>query len=449
MNILMMTNTYKPVLGGLERSVSTFSRELRERGHDVLIVAPEFRDAPSEKGVVRVPAIQRFNGTDFSVELPVPGILSEKLKKFSPEIVHSHHPFLIGDTALRIAASRRLPLVFTFHTLYEEYTHYVPGDSPAIKKFVTSLSVGYANLCNRVLAPSESIHKMLQKRGVTVPVDVLPTGIYPEKFQGDGNAFRRNHGVGLDSFVVGFVGRLAIEKNLRFLSRAMVKFLKVNENAILLMIGNGPLREELADFFGQHGLAERVVFTGVLEREELADAYAAMDVFVFASKSETQGLVLIEAMAAGTPVIALDAPGAREVVEDGINGRLLFGDNEDELVRALTDYYNLSPVSKRELGIMAGKIAQKFSVGNSIEKLTDIYRSLSGESFRHNTEQSAWSETIQLIRAEWALFLNMTKATGAAVLQLSRKPGRKGKSVVWRRKTVSSSGPAVRKTGKA
>jgi glycosyltransferase involved in cell wall biosynthesis len=131
---------------------------------------------------VRIPAIQNFDGSDFSVVLPVPGRLREALDRFRPEIAHAHHPYLLGMTALRIARYRNLPLVFTHHTRYEEYTHYVPLDSPLLKRFVIELATRYANLCDQVFAPSQSIAELIRGRGVTTPVAVVPTGVEIERF---------------------------------------------------------------------------------------------------------------------------------------------------------------------------------------------------------------------------------------------------------------------------
>src|SRR5688572_20475289 len=140
MNVVMMKNSSLAHVGGVARSVESFSAALREAGHKVMVVAPEFPDmSESETDVVRVPAIQRFNGSDFSVRLPVPGLLTDPLDRFQPDLIHAHHPFLLGDTALRVAAGRGVPLVFTHHTLYEEYTHYVSNESVALKRFVVDL----------------------------------------------------------------------------------------------------------------------------------------------------------------------------------------------------------------------------------------------------------------------------------------------------------------------
>jgi 1,2-diacylglycerol 3-alpha-glucosyltransferase len=289
MNIVMVTNTYTPHVGGVARSVAAFSAEYRRRGHRVLIVAPEFAGMPeNEVDVVRIPSIQNFNGSDFSVVLPVTGLLTESLDAFQPEIVHAHHPYLLGMTALRIARYRELPLVFTHHTLYEQYTHYVPGDSPTLQRFAVELATHYANLTDQVFAPSESIASLIKERGVQAPIDVIPTGVDIGRFtRGNGQKFRATIGMSENAFVVGHVGRLAPEKNLGFLSEAIALFLKANKNAYFLVAGEGPSKQEIQDIISRHGQSGRLHVTGILGPSQLADAYHAMDVFAFASKSET------------------------------------------------------------------------------------------------------------------------------------------------------------------
>src|SRR5690606_35436458 len=224
---------FTPHVGGVAGSVQMFARGFRARGHRVLVVAPEFENAPEdEEDVVRMPAIQHFNGSDFSVTLPAPGVVTEALNDFRPDLIHSHHPFLLGDTALRVSAARALPLVFTHHTMYEQYTHYVPGDSPAFARFIKSLTVGYANMCDHIIAPSESVEQVLRRRGVERPIAVIPTGVDIERFSGgDGPAYRRKIGIPEDAFVVGHVGRLAPEKNLDFLAQAVCAFLQNHPEA--------------------------------------------------------------------------------------------------------------------------------------------------------------------------------------------------------------------------
>src|SRR6185503_9609416 len=375
MRILMLTNTFTPHVGGVARSVETLSGELRKMGHRVLVVAPEFEGRPEDEDeVVRVPAIQKFNGSDFSLRLALPGYLTDSLDEFRPEIAHSHHPFLMGDSALRIAAVRDLPLVFTHHTMYEQYTHYVPGDSPALQRFVVQLSVGYANLTNQVIAPSESVASILAGRGVETPIAVIPTGVDLARFgSGDGPGFRAGLGIPPRALVVGHVGRLAPEKNLRFLSGAVARLLAEKDHAVFLVVGSGPSAEEIEKVFRQRGLAGRLHLAGPLEGPRLADAYHAMDVFAFASRSETQGMVLTEAMAAGVPVVALDAPGAREVVHDRVDGRLLPREDSAAFTAALRWVVSRSPEERRKLQAACRRKARSFSLEACAERVLNLY----------------------------------------------------------------------------
>ncbi len=413
-----MTNTYKPFIGGVEASVEIFSNEYRRRGHNVLIVTPTFENAPAvEEGVFRFPAIQNFNGSDFSVKLPIPGILSKTLDTFKPDIVHSHHPFLMGDTALRIAASYAVPIVFTFHTFFERYTHYVPGDSPPLKRFVASLATGYANLCDHVIAPSESVLEQLRERGVTTPTSIAPTGIYVHRFaHGEGATVRRRCGIAREAFVAGFVSRLAPEKNIDFLCLAVTQFLKHNSQAHFMVVGKGPSQNRMQELFLKAEIRDRVHFLGLLEGQELTDAYHAMDLFVFASHTETQGIVLAEAMAAGIPVVAVAASGVREVVTDRENGRLIDMDDQAVFADAIRWYKDLPRPDKNRLKRHAREAAAQLSVDRCVETTLSIYRKVAPR-FRNGRQRhdSGWAEAIRRVHAEWELLVNTTKATGAAM----------------------------------
>lgn len=430
MNILMMTNTYKPLVGGLEKSVEAFSHELRARGHRIIIVVPEYEGMKPEEDVIRIPAVQNFNGSDFSVQLPIPSVLVEALGDFRPDIVHAHHPFLVGDTALRVASKYNVPLVFTHHTLYEENVHYVPGNQEALKRFVIELSTGYANLADRVFAPSESVKQMIESRGVHTPVEVVPTGIYVETFSrgagpaggGAGRAFRKAHGIPADAFVVGHLGRLAPEKNLEFLARSVAGFLKKHPEAHFLVVGKGPSEETIPQILNEAGAGpadggagDRLHLPGVLKGKNLVHAYHAMDVFAFASQSETQGLVLTEAMAAGVPIVAVDAPGVREVVKDEVNGRLLARQNEKDFVQALEWIRRRSPSELKKIQQACRETANDFSMEKNVQKALGVYTSLAMvQGFvRSFSEDNPWARTGRLIHAQWDLIKNLTRATGA------------------------------------
>ena len=419
MNILMMTNTFTPHVGGVARSIEAFSEYYRKRGHRVLVVAPVFENQPeNERDVIRITAIQHFNGSDFSVVLPIPHFLASEIEDFGPDIVHSHHPFLLGATALRVAHIFQKPLVFTHHTMYEQYTHYVPGDSETLKDFVADLATRYANLCDHVIAPSESIAEILYRRGVAAPVAVVPTGVQPERFaQGDGPGFRQEMGITGDSYVVGHVGRLAPEKNLEYLAEAVAAFLLSEPKGHFLVAGTGPSERAVRKIFSHYGFADRLHFAGVLDRTQLAGCYRAMNVFAFASKSETQGMVLTEAMAAGVPVVALDAPGAREVVSDDHNGRLLESKaTEAEFQATLAGLAKLNDTDRRRLVRGALETADEFSMTRCADTALALYQDLcKGEFVSRRDEYKSWAETRRLIAAEWQLLKGAANAAGTAL----------------------------------
>lgn len=422
MKILFFTNTYRPHVGGVARSIESFEAEFRRLGHEVLTIAPQF-DPPTEDeaGVVRVPAVTHFHGTDFSLPVPVPGIVASAVDQFGPDIVHTHHPFLMGGTALRIAESRQLPLVFTHHTMYDQFTHYVSGEpaeeSPRLTQFVASLVAGYANLCDQVIAPSQSVADLLRSRGVETPIEVIPTGIDTDRFaRGDGAAFRRRRGIPPDAPVVGHVGRLALEKNLDFLSQAVAQFLVQRPQARFLVVGSGPCEEFFKDACRSAGVEDRLIMAGTCEGQELIDAYHAMDVFAFASHSETQGMVVAEAMSAGLPVVALDGPGVREVVVDGKNGRLLMQEDAQKYVEALQSLLD-APASDRER-ILAGirATAQEYSLPRTAERELALYeRVIARAGQRTGESATTWDKAKGRLRAEWNLLTNVANAAGAAL----------------------------------
>jgi glycosyltransferase involved in cell wall biosynthesis len=418
MKIALFTNTYLPHVGGVARSVKTLEDACRARGHQVRVVAPEFEHAQPSPEVLRVPAIQHFNGSDFSVRLPALNVVRDFMEDFRPDIIHSHHPFLLGDSALRESWKMRVPLVFTHHTLYERYTHYVPLDSPALKRFAIQLATEYCNLCDQVIAPSESIARLLRGRGVRAPIVAIPTGIDTAFFAaGNGARFRDQAGIPRGAKVIGHTGRLAREKNLRFLADAVAPCLAADPGTVLLVVGDGDARAEMLDRLLLHAAPGQLHFAGNQSGPALADAYAAMDCFVFASQTETQGLVLAEAMAAGKPVVALDGPGVREIVRDGENGLLLDAaasarDFALALARLLRD-----PALAASCAAGARAGAADFARDRCIDRVLDCYAALIDRHPRGSpgADPGAWDRLLAGIDVEWSLLIEKMSAAAAAV----------------------------------
>lgn len=421
MKICMMTNTYLPHVGGVARSVSTFADEYRRLGHEVLVVAPEFDGrrlpARAEAIVERIPSLRNFNGSDFSVRLPFAAALSDRLDSFQADIIHSHHPFLLGDTALRIAMIKNVPIIFTHHTRYEDYTHYVPF-SEALKEAAIAIPTHFANLCDGVIAPSESLARMLRKRGVKTPIRVVPTGIDVKGFgAANGRAFRDRLHIPPNATVVGHVGRLAPEKNLDYLARAVVAYLKKNDDARFLVVGDGPGRDEMKAVFEENGVGDRLLLAGKRTGRVLQEAYRAMDLFAFASKSETQGMVVAEAMAAGLPVVALNASGVREVVRDGENGFLLPANASPErmagaLARIVDDRELRAKLSTRALAT-AQEFSREESAKRAIAFYEEVRRATRARRLMHQFHP--WSALVERLGLEWDLLSTRTQTVAAAV----------------------------------
>jgi len=411
----MFTNTYLPHVGGVAKSVDAFAREYRKRGHECLVIAPEFEGAEeSTEDVVRVPAIRNFHGSGFSVRLPDPIRIDGALHRMRPDIVHSHHPFLLGDTALRVAKGRDLPMVFTHHTLYERYTHYVPFDSELTENLAIRLATEYANMTDQVVAPSASVADLLRRRGVERPIAEIPTGI-DLAFQqsGDAAAARRRWNLPENALVAGHVGRLAAEKNLHYLAEAVIRYLRARENARFLLVGDGPARKNLGLRFAEAELDDRVVFTGALRGRDLADAYAAMDCFVFASTSETQGMVLAEAMGSGAPVVALDASGAREVVASGENGVLLPRNAPPEDFAAAVARLHDDPDERGRCRSGAEATARSLTQEVCAGRMLDIYEQRIGhpkERSRRRLTALEFEKIANRLHAEWDLLASKTSA---------------------------------------
>lgn len=412
----MFTNTYLPHVGGVARSVDSFAMDLRRMGHRVLVLAPHFDNhGTQENGTVRLAALQHFNGSDFAVRIPLPFVVEHQIEAFAPDLIHSHHPFLLGDTALRVARQKRLPLVFTHHTLYEKYIHYVPLGSDRLEGFVISLASLYANYCDHVIAPSRSIAQLIRARGVRAPIAEIPTGVdVPFFARGRGAMFRKAHGIGSDALVIGHLGRLAAEKNLTYLARAVRYYVGDHSKAFFLVLGAGPRADDIRKIFARAGMADRLVMPGQVTGKTLADAYRAMDLFVFSSFSETQGMVLTEAMAAGVPVIALDAPGVRDVLEDDRNGRLLpAATSAGEFAAAIQAAVG-DPARMRRWRAEAVQTAVRHSRTTSARQLADLYRQVlarrQSDGHAELRELGALDNMVSRIKLEWALLSGKIKS---------------------------------------
>jgi glycosyltransferase involved in cell wall biosynthesis len=273
----------------------------------------------------------------------------------------------------------------------------------------------YCNLCTHVIAPSESVAQLLRQRGIATPVTSIPTGIDLGLFgSGSGERFRHRHDIDQNATVIGHVGRLAAEKNLDYLATAVGRYLADHPNAVFLVVGSGDAGESMQRILQNYADSQQVVMAGSQVGQDLADAYAAMDLFVFSSQSETQGMVLAEAMAAAVPAVALDAPGAREIVNDR-NGRLLPGDASDREFASVIAELVGDRDRRRELGTAARNAATAFGLKNCADRVLDLYERLVREYRRGPTaDPGPWDRLRGRLEIEWNLLVEKTAALAAA-----------------------------------
>ncbi len=374
MRVAMFTNTYLPLLGGVERSVASTAAALERSGHACLVVTPsDPRATAGETHTVRVPSLPAIGLRGFSYRLPGSPALRRRLEGFVPDLVHTHHPFMLGDTGVRFARGQGLPVVFTCHTRWERF---VPAGWPLLRRLARRLPVVFANVCDLVIAPTPSIARLLRRRGVATTIAVVPTGIDVARFAaGDRRRGRQRWGLATGEPVIGHVGRLVPEKNLGYLTDAVLHFLRARRGRFLL-VGEGRSEGEVARQLTGAGLGERLVRCGRLDGDELADAYAAMDVFAFTACTDTQGLVLAEAAATGCPIVALDAPGPRDLV-DRHNGILVpAGAPAEAFAAALAAA--LEPARHAEMSQAAGRTARHYDLDRCTERLVAVYAGVLG-----------------------------------------------------------------------
>jgi len=373
MRIVIFSNTYKPVVSGVVTSMALFRQGLIEAGHDVYIIAPEYEDYEDEETCIfRFPALDLPDPLDLSLAIPFKTPIAPTVRGIKPALIHSQHPVVMGGLAAAFARDLNLPLVFTFHSRYEEYAQrYIPI-VPELAGMVTEGIVKrYLEKCTHVVAPTPSVRDfILPMLDTGVPVTVVPTPVDLSLYH-DLAPQRVRAVLGLENAeLLLYVGRLAEEKNLDLLLRAFARIVTTRPRARLLLVGKGPRDRSLRRIARKLGLGERVILTGPIPHSEVPHYAAAADLFVFPSITETQGLVLVEAMAAGTPVVAADALSSVDVLAEG--GGLLVPAQEDAFAGAVLRLLADEP-RRRVMGEQAARAARRYAIPAATARLLTVY----------------------------------------------------------------------------
>ncbi|HEY3248358.1 MAG TPA: glycosyltransferase [bacterium] len=373
----MFTDSYLPRVSGVVHSLEALVRALRHGGHDVLVVAPAYPGyQDSDRYVLRFPSFRPLRAENFPLAMPVSRAVTRRLDEFPLDVIHTHTPFLLGSAAGTQARRRGVPLAFTHHTFYEEYVHYATWVPPGLSRaMVRTYVTWYANHAACTIAPSRAAAAYLRVRGVTSRLEVIPTGtIETAQFAELTPAWvRPAFGLQHDQPLLVTASRLGKEKSVDLLLAAFAR-LPERFEAALLVVGGGPQLHELQALAAQLGVARRAIFAGLLSHRQAVECMAAADVFLFASQTETQGLAVIEAMAAGVPVVAVDAGGVADAVEDGTTGFLT--PPAADALAARTAVLLEDPRLRRQFGDAGRAAAEKFSLEHVTAQVVGVYESL-------------------------------------------------------------------------
>ncbi|MDF2541102.1 MAG: 1,2-diacylglycerol 3-glucosyltransferase [Herbinix sp.] len=330
MNIGLFTETYYPEINGVATSVYMLKNELEHRGHNVYVFTTTTPGAPEhEHNVFRVPSLPCILITERRIGLFYQPKLASVIKKLNLDIIHTHTEFSLGIFGRIMAKELKIPVVHTYHTIYEDYTHYLTHFKALDKRakaFVRIYSKVACNTVEQVIAPTEKTKELLLKYSVHKDISVVPTGIDLNKFdqrnykEEDVNHLRIKYGLQKDDKILLYLGRISQEKNVEEIIRAMPEYMRTRPNVKFVIVGSGPELERLEKYVDQYKLKDRIIFTGAQPWDIVGLYYRLGNVFVSASKSETQGLTYIEAMAAGLPVVAKEDKCLEDILECGHNG---------------------------------------------------------------------------------------------------------------------------------
>lgn len=406
MRIAIFTNNYAPFVGGVPISIERLAKGLRRIGHQVTIFAPDYeghmdsKQDSSEKDIVRYKSLKKTIGDGMIVGNCLDPIIEKEFRKGEFDVIHVHHPFLIGYTAIYLGHKYKVPVVYTYHTRYEQYLHHIKGYSKLVDKYEEEnhrllktvegklIHLGrdklvpfhnrvFMNRCDRIIVPTNNMKEFLVSQQVKSKMNILPTGLGEEAYQNNDELSGRirERYIGNKRYLLCTVARLEKEKNIEFVIRGMFELKKrIGGIFRLLIIGDGTQREKLEELVWELDLEDEISFLGTLQQDEITNYYRACNAFVFASKSETQGIVLLEAMAAGLPVVAIKASGVEDIISNGENGFMT-----EELVEDWAVKINLILINQQlrdRLSCCASVTASDYSMIQVANQAVNYYNDL-------------------------------------------------------------------------
>jgi glycosyltransferase involved in cell wall biosynthesis len=392
MRILMVSDVYFPRINGVSTSIQTFRRDLIKLGHHVTLIAPDYGNQREERDILRIPARKvLLDPEDRMMQRGHIRTLKAHLQSEQFDVVHIQTPFIAHYTGVELARELDVPCVESYHTFFEEYLyHYVPFLPSAMMRYLARrFTRSQCRAVDALVVPSTPMLQVLRGYGVNTPAAIIPTGMELAHFDnGDGNAFKHQHDVDPARPTLVHIGRVAHEKNIDFLLDMLVVLKRHIPDVLLIIAGEGPALSHLKNRSRKLGLEQNVLFVGYLSREDaLLDCYKAGDAFVFASRTETQGLVLLEAMALGVPVVSTAVMGTRDILSAN-KGALVAEEDTDhfagQVERVLTDQ-----VLHRRLSREAREYVQSWSADALAKKLEEFYQAvIAGRPLPENMQKA-------------------------------------------------------------
>ena len=373
MRIGLLTEAYLPVVSGVTRFVALHKKTLEETGQEPYVFTFGHGDSVAgEAGVIRSPAVPLSDSgyhLSFHLDRRARGILS------TMDVLHTQHPFVMGRLAIRYGRRYGIPTVYTNHTRYDLYPHYyAPFISEALgRSFLEAYMPGFAARCEAVVAPTASLAELVRDFGVTTPIHVIPNGIDVQRFNRPARSRDRSElGIPAEAHVLIYVGRLAPEKRLAFVLRAFAAVLADLPSTYLLIVGDGPERDNLEDRVVESGLAGRAIFVGNVSYDDVPGYLAMANAFVTASTSEVHPLSILEAISAGLPVVGVDSPGVGDIIRDGENGLL----SSDDVAAFSVRLYHLMTDGdlRQRLARQARADSQQYDIRATTGRIVELYK---------------------------------------------------------------------------
>ena len=326
MKVGIFTDTYYPNVNGVVTSIQVLEKELRVLGHEVYIFTSANKAVKEKsKNVFRFPSVPIVFYKPYRMSIWFSPRMIYKIKKLKLDVIHTQTEFSMGIFGKIMAKMFKIPMVHTYHTMYDKYVHYVANGHLISPKMAQRLSRIFCNRADLIIAPTKKTEDSLKSYGIKKPTVVIPTGIDLEQFKKEVSndriqTLKNKYKIGKDDYVVLYLGRIAKEKNIDVLINQMPYIIEKVQQAKLLIVGGGPYLQELKDLVGTLKISEKVIFTGEISHSEINEYYKLGNVFVISSNTETQGLTYLEAMSAGLPVVVRNDESYKDFIVNGENG---------------------------------------------------------------------------------------------------------------------------------